>query len=284
MRTAVRSIRADDGSHFLCGGLANRFTKESPGSVLGRSFRSLRFFGVWAFLCFFVLFIGPALLWFVLVPKFSLRLAGGNRDRQRLILQCVVHTPFFARLKILARFLLAVNYQESKQYRAAEALFRAILRDGREGDNAWLRPDSRLRLADTIEALGRPEEAAAERKRAAASTGRSRETAGGLRAQAKLLEQAHHYDEAYGVYERALSLAPPKPKVVHLELMSHLTLTAYNAGRPADSLRWAAAPHRDRSQRRVQRSGAANGGGRLRAVGPARRCRAVYPGRSRHGC
>src|SRR5580704_351439 len=52
-----------------------------------------------ALLCFFVVFTWPAVLWFVAVPKISLRLAGGNRDRQRQILQCVIHTPFFARSK-----------------------------------------------------------------------------------------------------------------------------------------------------------------------------------------
>ena len=38
---------------------------------------------------------------------------------------------------------------------------------------------------------------------------------------------------------RLFSLVPPKQKELRLELMMHLVFSAFNAGRPADSLRWA---------------------------------------------
>jgi tetratricopeptide (TPR) repeat protein len=62
-----------------------------------------------------------------------------------------------------------------------------------------------------------------------------------LHAQGKLLDREHRYAEAYKLHEQALALVPPKPKDLRLELMMHLVLSSFNAGRPADTLRWAEA-------------------------------------------
>jgi hypothetical protein len=86
-------------------------------------------FFAWALLGAFVLFIGPAIVWFLVVPRFSLRLAGGNRYRQQRILPCAIRTPFPAGAKILARCSLAVNHEVSGRFPEAKALYRSILND-----------------------------------------------------------------------------------------------------------------------------------------------------------
>jgi tetratricopeptide (TPR) repeat protein len=180
-------------------------------------------------------------LWFILIPQMSLRLAGGDRDRQRRLLQLVVNTPSPGGVKILARFLLALNDQVAKRYDSAETQYRAIL-SANDGDlDAGFESTVRQRLADTLEALERFDEAAVERKRAGAALSDPEETVVGLQAKGKLLERDHRYGDAYAAYERALSLAPDKPKAVRTELMMHLALSSFNAGRPADTLRWAEA-------------------------------------------
>ena len=92
--------------------------------------------------------------WFVYVPQKSLKLAGGNRDRQRRLLEWVLKTPCFAGMKVHVRYILAANYQVAKRYAEAEALYRLILKDTQgnlePGFESFIRQD----LADTIEALG----------------------------------------------------------------------------------------------------------------------------------
>ncbi len=192
---------------------------------------------------FFLLIAGfiLALLWFVAVPKHSLKLARGNRDRQRRILRWIVGTPFGGDLKNLARFMLALNYQVTKQYDLAEAGYREVLgnRDGRldPGFEAIVS----LKLADTIEALGRSVEADEERKRTAASVENAAESFSAMDARGRMLDRQHRYPDAYAAYERTLVLAPPNQKSVYLALMMRLVLSSFNAGRPTDSLRWATA-------------------------------------------
>ena len=162
----------------------------------------------WLARYWFLLILGGMILngfWFLLVPKASLKLAWGSRDRQRRILRCVVGTPAPGGLKLLARYLLGINEQVSRRYEAAEMTYRAILEDtGMELDPGF-ESTIRQHLADTIEALGRREEAAAERKRAAAPLGAGRETTLSLQSRGKLLDRQHRYDEAVAAYERSSS-------------------------------------------------------------------------------
>ncbi len=137
--------------------------------------------------------------------------------------------------------MLARNYQYSKRFDAAEALYRAILRVGARHADVGFRAQTRVHLADTLEALGRPDEAQAERKLAASQVKLDPETFTSLHAAAKMLEHDQHFDEAYLTYERALAAAPRTMKKVRLELVLRLAVTATNAGRPADCLRWAVA-------------------------------------------
>jgi tetratricopeptide (TPR) repeat protein len=199
--------------------------------------------GLWA-VYGVLLFLGTAVvatLWFVVVPLAALKLAGGDRDRQRRILRWVVNTPGPSRLKSLARLDLGHNERHAGRHEEAEATYRSILRD-REGR---LEPDFesvvRQGLADAIEALGRDEEAAAEREAAAVVLKGTDETVTSLRAQAQLLGRQHRHADAVALYERALELTPSWATVVRSEILINLVLSSYNAGRPADTVRWAEA-------------------------------------------
>ena len=98
------------------------------------------------------------------------------------LLRCVANTPAPAPFRVLARFMLALNYQVARRYVEAELLFRAIVPTG-EGDvDPAFESMVRQKLADTLEALGRGEEAAAERRQASAALRDTEETFLGLQA------------------------------------------------------------------------------------------------------
>ncbi len=207
--------------------------------VVGRGGRGTRWvlgYGI-AIACLWLL----GLLWFVIVPRISLRLALGNRDRQRRLLGWIVNTPFPGAAKILARYMLAHSLQVSRRYDEAEVMYRAILRDRGSDLDPGLESQIRHGLADTVDALGHDEEARFEREQAASVLRGSKETLTSLQAQGKLLDRENRYAEAYTAYERALALAPQNKKEVRAELMMQLTLSAFNAGQQADCLRWAEA-------------------------------------------
>jgi tetratricopeptide (TPR) repeat protein len=210
------------------------------GLLMWRAAPETRRWAIYAWL----LILGLAVIqytWFLLVPRLARKLAGGNRNVQRRILEWVAHTPAPAGLKTYARFLLALNNQFTGRYESAELMYKAILDDG-EGDlDPGFESSVRQHLADTIEALGRGAEATAERVQAANAVKGTEETSLGLTSQAKLLDREHRYAEAISLYERALELAPPAPKAVRAEIMARLVLSSHNAGRPADTVRWAEA-------------------------------------------
>ena len=190
----------------------------------------------------FLLYFGAIALiwlWFILVPKVSLKLAGGDRDRQRRILRWVVNTPFQGGVKVYARFLLGLNEQVGRHYDEAETTYRSILGD----DEGGLDPGFEIGGAATPgrhdRRTGAAEEAAAERERATEAMRNTRETVLGLESEGKLLDRQHRYAEAVELYEKALELAPPDQKAVRTSILMHLTLSSFNAGRPADTVRWA---------------------------------------------
>ncbi len=179
--------------------------------------------------------------WFILVPQLSSRLAGGDHDRQRRILRRVVSTPAPGRSKGLARFRLALSNQFTGRYAEAEAIFRFILQDGGGDLDPGFESVVRQHLADTIEAQGRGKEAVAQRDRAAEVVKGTEETSLGFQAQGRLLDREHRYDEAVAAYERALELAPPLDMKIRGQILMRLVLSSFNAGRPADTVRWAEA-------------------------------------------
>jgi tetratricopeptide (TPR) repeat protein len=139
----------------------------------------------------------------------SLKLAGGNPIRQRRLLLWVVHTTFpWPLTKTTARFILAVQDQVARRYEEAEGMIRAIIRDGeRQLDPAF---ESLVwhHLADTVKAAGHPEEANADRDRAARLLDKVPETFSSLQARGKMLKQQRRYAEAYEAFERGLELVP----------------------------------------------------------------------------
>ncbi len=96
-------------------------------------------------------------------------------------------------------------------------------------------------LADTVEALGHPEEADAHRQRASVLLGNHEDTFISLQARGKLLQQERRDAEAYKVFEQGLALVPAVEKAVQVTFMGHLALSSFNAGLLSDSLCWAKA-------------------------------------------
>ena len=129
-----------------------------PGGSLGRSL----------ILCSIVITTASLVagwFWFVVVPQNSLELAGGDMERQRRLLHRVISTPGSQGLKAVARYMLGASYQRDRHYHEAESLFRSLLSERRVILNAGFQSQIRQRLADTIEAQGRGEEAETERQR-----------------------------------------------------------------------------------------------------------------------
>ncbi len=184
-------------------------------------------------------FIAVQYAWFILLPRFSLRLALGDRGRQRRILQCVVKTPAPAGMKFLARYLLGVSDQVARRFKDAAANFRAILDVPNQTLVPGFESDVRQHLADTLDALGLDAEAAAERKLATAALSSDAETPLEFLSRGNLLDRQHRYEEAAAAYERALDLAPPLPREARANTMMKLALAMFNAGRPAETVRWA---------------------------------------------
>src|SRR3954452_17091507 len=62
---------------------------------------------VWRFLLIMLGLFVAQWLWFIVVPRQSLRLARGDPEGQRRLLRLVINTPFPSGPKVLARFMLA---------------------------------------------------------------------------------------------------------------------------------------------------------------------------------
>ncbi len=196
-------------------------------------------------------------LWFVVMPQKSLALARGDTELQRRLLELIVNTPLATGAKIHARYILAGNYQVARRYSCAEALYWSILRDNEGVILPGFESLVRQNLADAIEALGRREDAQTQRDRAVEVLRRGGGTIVDFQAQGKLFDREHLYDEAVAAYKQALAAYPPPNKTVAATLMIHLVLSSNNAGRPADTVRWAESligldphgPHAGRAQR-----------------------------------
>jgi tetratricopeptide (TPR) repeat protein len=186
-------------------------------------------------------------VYFVVLPRFAHR-RYRERDPERLrrYLTLVVATPsvFGSTQKLFARESLAGIYLGRGQHAEVVAQFRAGLESLSE---LWrsrevvrsLEANYRARLADSLEALGQVDEAAAERRRAEEGIDRAAPDALRHRTRAKLLEEQNRHEQAYAEYQKALDLTPASQTLARIECVLHLVLTAHNAGRPADCLRWA---------------------------------------------
>src|SRR5262249_4736679 len=109
--------------------------------------------------------------YFTLVRGTTPATAEGKREPPSHLLRWVADAPFPGSVTLHARYLLAVCDQFAGRYDDADASLRTILRESDDGMalSPGFESELRQRLADADEALGRPEDAEAERKRASAA-------------------------------------------------------------------------------------------------------------------
>lgn len=131
----------------------------------------------------------------------------------------------------------AKHYQ-AQRYDLAAAVFQGILK---RRPPAGIEADTRRRLADTLDVLGRGDEAAQERERAEAAIARSPKDAMALQAQGDLLKRKYQYDEACKAYFQALTKMPAVDGAGRALVMAKLAYAHYEASRPADTVQWAEA-------------------------------------------
>jgi tetratricopeptide (TPR) repeat protein len=197
-------------------------------------------------LCFVVVYLLDYVYFEVLPRSAHRRYRGTNPEPLRRFLEWVVATPSLGgpTRKLFARESLAGIYVDRGQHAEAVNQFRTNLNSlsGLQ-ESAELYPsleaNYRLRLADSLEALGQVDEAAEERRRAEERINRAEPDALRHSTRAMLLEDQNRYEEAYAEYRKALNLTPVSETFFRVEYAIHLVLTAYNAGRPADCLHWA---------------------------------------------
>jgi tetratricopeptide (TPR) repeat protein len=203
------------------------------------------FVGEFAALCVHLLDI----VYFVVLPRVAhRRFRERAPERLRRYLEWVVATPslFGSTHKLFARESLAGIYLGRGQHAEVVAHCRAGLESlsgfGRSTQlYRTLGANFRVRLADSLEALGRVDEAADERRRAQEALDLAHSDASQHHARAQLLEGQNRHEEAYAEYLKELDLTPAFDTVSRIQCMCHLLPAAHNAGRPADCLRWAEA-------------------------------------------
>ena len=126
-------------------------------------------------------------------------------------------------------------YQETR-YAEAEAHFRRLLT---KSLSSGVEADTRRRLADTLDILGKPSEAAAERDCAKAIVTQSPRDARAHQARGDLLKREYQYDAACEAYLQALAKSSSQDKPARALIMAKLTFAHHDAGRTAEALTWA---------------------------------------------
>ena len=165
----------------LLTGIALWLARDIPGEDL---LRRLPFWLLAAWIAF-------SWIWFVVVPQKSLWLARHKPDRQRRLLEWVVNTPWPPGAKTHARYILAANLQAAGHHARAESQWRFILRDNPRIIEPRFRVDAWPALGRLARALGRPEQADAERARAARILTGARASILTHQAQGQLFDRAH---------------------------------------------------------------------------------------------
>ena len=133
---------------------------------------------------------------------------------------------------------LGVRHFQAKRYAEAADTFQQVLR---RRPPSGIEADTRRRLADTLDILGRTEEAAAERERAGVVAMKNVGDPMSLMAQGDLLSHQGRHNDACPFFDRALSLTPAMPGSGRAHIMAKLALAHHHAGRSAETLRWAQA-------------------------------------------
>jgi tetratricopeptide (TPR) repeat protein len=188
-------------------------------------------------------------VYFAVLPPFAhRRYRATHPERLRRFLEWVVATPSLAYTtrKLFARESLAGIYLGRGEHAEAVAQFQANLKCLSElGESKelfrTLEANYRVRLANSLEALGRVDEAAEERRRAKEWIDQAPLDELRHRTRATLLREQDRYEEEYAEYQKELDLIAASKTLERIQCMVRLTLAATQAGRPAESLRWAEA-------------------------------------------
>jgi tetratricopeptide (TPR) repeat protein len=186
-------------------------------------------------------------VYFVVLPRSAhRRYRGTDPELLRRYLELVVATPSLGgpKRKLLAREWLAGIYLQKGQHAEVVAQWQANLKslsELRQHTEAYrtLEANYRVRFADSLEAIGWADAAAEERRRAKEWIDLAEPGALRHRTRALLLNEQNQFEEAYAEHQKALDLTPASHTDARMRCMVHLLLTAHNAGRPADCLRWA---------------------------------------------
>jgi tetratricopeptide (TPR) repeat protein len=175
----------------------------------------------------------------LLLPAFALHLrARGRRAQATKTLERAAARPslFGERGRIEVRYRLAWLYMEDRRYDAAIQQCRTILA-------RRLRPSVeasvRARLAECLEAAGDPAGAETERQRARNCLISGAGGGDTYFARGKLLARDRKYEEAREAYQQALAAIPAWNNFARAEVMVHLALASFDAGQPAETVRWA---------------------------------------------
>jgi len=131
---------------------------------------------------------------------------------------------------------VGVRHFQAKRYAEAAEAFQTVLK---RRPPPGIEADTRRRLADTLDILGRTEEAAAERERAGAVAMKAATDPMALTAQGDLLERQGRHDDACFCFEQALKSMPNLPGGGRALIMAKLALAHHQAGRSTETLRWA---------------------------------------------
>ena len=125
---------------------------------------------------------------------------------------------------------------QSRQYTDAEVHFQQLLTKRLP---PGVEADTRRRLADTLDVLGKNEEASRQRERASAVAMKGARDQTALTAQGDILGNQHRYDDACEMYQRALRLLPPVNSPRRAQILAKLTLAHHRAGRSGEALKCA---------------------------------------------
>jgi len=123
-----------------------------------------------------------------------------------------------------------------KHYPDAEAHFRRLLTKRLP---PGVEADTRRRLANTLDVLGKPQEAASEREQIEAIAARHPKDARAQQAWGDLLKRKHQYDAACEAYIHALAGTHHFNKPERATIMAKLVHANFDAGRPEETVRWA---------------------------------------------
>jgi tetratricopeptide (TPR) repeat protein len=185
-----------------------------------------------------VVIIPLHLIWFVWIPSRLLKQQPAKGWKLRFV-ELIAASPSLlgSSVKAVARIGLLGPYMLMGRHREIVELARAMLAHGMKQPD--LEADVRLRLADALESLGESAAAQAEREKAADCLGGTDETSLGYINLAKMLARQNRHGEACAMLERGLELVPPEQSAVRIEILGHLSVSGYQAGRLDDAIYWA---------------------------------------------